>query len=107
MSASVRSRDPGKGTAMRRLALIVSVLCVVVPVAHAVQGRGAAPQTASPHRAVLDKYCVTCHNQRLKTGGLALDVLDLARPGEHADVWEKVVHKIRTGAMPPPGRPRP
>jgi cytochrome c551/c552 len=65
-------------------------------------------QAASPEpRAVFDKYCVTCHNQRLKTAGLALDALDLAQIGERADIWEKVVRKIRTGAMPPVGRPRP
>ena len=92
----------------RRLALIVAGLCAVAPVAGGVQGSGASAQTvATPPRAVLDKYCVTCHNQRMKTGGLALDVLDLAQLSEHADVWEKVVRKIRTGAMPPVGRPRP
>ena len=92
----------------RRLALIVAGLCVVAPAAGGVQGTGASAQTAAaPPRAVLDKYCVTCHNQRTKTAGLALDVLDLAQVSEHADVWEKVVRKIRTGAMPPVGRPRP
>ena len=90
-----------------RLAL-VAVLCVIVPVAHEAQGRSASQQPASPPpRAVFDKYCVTCHNTRLKTAGLALDALDLAQISEHADVWEKVVRKIRSGAMPPVGRPRP
>jgi hypothetical protein len=58
-------------------------------------------------RALLDQYCVTCHNTRLKTANLTLDTLDLAQIGEHAEVWEKVVQKVQTGAMPPPGRPRP
>src|SRR5262245_36932752 len=44
-------------------------------------------------RAALDKYCVTCHNQRLKTAGLMLDTLDVAEIGAHADTWEKVVLK--------------
>jgi hypothetical protein len=56
---------------------------------------------------MLDKYCVTCHNQRLKTAGLMLDALDLGQVSEHAETWEKVVRKLRTGAMPPAGRPRP
>jgi mono/diheme cytochrome c family protein len=56
---------------------------------------------------VFDKYCITCHNQRLKTAGLTLDTTDLAHVGDSPDVWEKVVRKLRTGAMPPPGRPRP
>src|SRR5438132_989632 len=66
-----------------------------------------APQSASADRAVLDTYCVTCHNQKLAVAGLTLDKLDLEKIGENAPVWEKVVHKLRTRAMPPPGRPRP
>ena len=58
-------------------------------------------------RAVLDQYCVTCHNQKLKTAGLMLDKLDLAHVGEHAEQWEKVVRKLRAGMMPPAGLPRP
>ena len=60
-------------------------------------------------RAVLDRYCVTCHNDRLLTGGLSLDAasVDAADPSRDADVWERVIAKLRTGAMPPPGRPRP
>src|SRR5580700_6125671 len=59
------------------------------------------------YRAVLDKYCVTCHNQRLKTGGLTLDNVDLAKVPAQAEVWEKVVRKLRSGTMPPAGLPRP
>ena len=62
---------------------------------------------AAAPRAVLDKYCVSCHNARLKTGGLALDQLDLSRLGEHAEVAEKVALKLRAGLMPPPNAPRP
>ena len=58
-------------------------------------------------RAVLDTYCITCHNQRLRTGGLALDRLDTTNPGANAEVWENVIAKLRTGSMPPAGRPRP
>jgi mono/diheme cytochrome c family protein len=95
---------------MRRAALFAVVCFVVAPTATTgVQQRPSAEVAAgaSSPRAVLDKYCITCHNQRMKTGGLALDTLDLAQPGDHAEVWEKVVRKIRTGAMPPAGRPRP
>jgi hypothetical protein len=63
---------------------------------------------ASPsHREVFDKYCVTCHNQRLKTGGLALDTMDLGKVPAQAEVWEKVIRKLRSGTMPPAGMPRP
>ena len=58
-------------------------------------------------RAVLDKYCITCHNQKLRTAGLALDSLDVTDPIANAEVWEKVIAKLRAGSMPPPGRPRP
>ena len=59
------------------------------------------------YRAVLNKYCVVCHNQRLKTGGLTLDTMDLTQVPAHAEVWEKVIEKLRAHAMPPQGMPRP
>jgi mono/diheme cytochrome c family protein len=62
---------------------------------------------AAAQRAVLDRYCVGCHNARLKTGGLALDQLDVSRLPDHAEVAEKVVLKLRAGMMPPPQSPRP
>ncbi|MCY4028411.1 MAG: DUF1592 domain-containing protein [Acidobacteria bacterium] len=55
----------------------------------------------------IGRYCVTCHNDRLLTAGLSLDGLDLAQVGPHAELWEKVVTKLRTRTMPPVGRPRP
>jgi hypothetical protein len=58
-------------------------------------------------RPVLDKYCVTCHNQRLKAGALLLDTADLAQIPAHPATWEKVVKKLRSGTMPPAGSPRP
>jgi len=62
---------------------------------------------AANSRRVLDRYCVTCHNERLKTADLRLDRLDVATPGADADVWEKVVRKVHTGTMPPPNTPQP
>src|SRR5262249_23584191 len=66
-----------------------------------------APSTLQAARAAFDKYCVTCHNQTLRTGGLELDRLDLTNPSLHAEVWERVIAKLRAGSMPPPGVPRP
>jgi Protein of unknown function (DUF1592)/Protein of unknown function (DUF1588)/Protein of unknown function (DUF1587)/Protein of unknown function (DUF1585)/Protein of unknown function (DUF1595) len=68
--------------------------------------RTAAPPVA-PERALVDKYCVTCHNQRVKTAGLMLDVLDLSDPASGAQTWEKVIRKVRGGLMPPVGMPHP
>src|SRR6476660_1163048 len=63
----------------------------------------AAGSSSAKQRAALDQYCVTCHNSRLKTGGLALDTIDVARIRDHAETWEKVVRKLRAGMMPPAG----
>src|SRR6267154_2177897 len=62
---------------------------------------------ASVNRSLLNSYCVTCHNEKLGTAGLMLDKMDPAAVAQNAPAWEKVVHKLRTGAMPPAGRPRP
>ena len=58
-------------------------------------------------RAILNQYCVGCHNQKLKTAGLTLDMLDVAHVGDNAQTWEKVVRKLRAGMMPPSGVPHP
>jgi hypothetical protein len=63
--------------------------------------------TTSELQKTVSTYCVTCHNDTLKTGGLALDRPELADVAAHADVWEKVIRKVRTGMMPPAGVPRP
>jgi len=57
--------------------------------------------------AVVGKYCVTCHNQKMKTAGLMLDATGITNIGQHAEAWEKVVRKVRAGQMPPPGSPKP
>jgi mono/diheme cytochrome c family protein len=80
--------------------------------AGAAQSTNASAQRATTpdpndHRAVLNRYCVSCHNEKLKTAGLALDKVDVGNVPPGAEVWEKVIRKLRTGAMPPPGRPRP
>ena len=76
-----------------------------VQAAGAQQPSAAAP--AATVRAVVDRYCVTCHNEKLKTAGLTLDTTDVANVPAGAPVWERVVRKLRAGAMPPAGRPRP
>ena len=65
--------------------------------------------TPGSARAVLDQYCVRCHNGKRRTAGLSLDAdtLDVTVPGAHPDIWERVVAKLQAGSMPPPGLPRP
>src|SRR6187549_2759909 len=89
----------------------VAVAWFVLIVSLGIQARPSAqqpaPQSASSHRQTLDRYCVTCHNQRLVTAGLKLDDADIANPVAGAEIWEKVVRKLRTGMMPPPNMPQP
>jgi hypothetical protein len=62
---------------------------------------------SAKHRAILDQYCVNCHNDRLKTANLSLEKLDLATVGDQPELWERVIRKLRAGVMPPPDVRRP
>src|SRR6185503_5438688 len=93
----------------RRRWLLRLTPCCALLLATAVLRAGESPQQVpqptsivSPDRATLDRYCVTCHNSRTRTGGLALDTLDVTRVAADAETWEKVVRKIRGRMMPPP-----
>ena len=101
-------------TRARRLLALTLGFALVIGVAsyHPLQGvtpssQASVPAAPDKHRAVLDRYCVTCHNQRLKMAQLALDGADLPRVAAHPEIWEKVIAKLRAGMMPPAGRPRP
>jgi mono/diheme cytochrome c family protein len=94
----------------RSLARVAAVLLLAVQANVWAQERRLpleAPSQASSHRQFLDRYCTTCHNERLKTGGLSLAQMDLSRLGAQSELWEKVVQKLHTGVMPPPGVPQP
>jgi len=67
----------------------------------------AGPSSVSSQRLFFDRYCVTCHSDRLKTGGLSLTQADPAKPGAQPELWEKVVRKLRTNVMPPPNALQP
>ena len=73
----------------------------------AARAGAAQPAVRPSQRQFLDTYCATCHNDRLRTAGLTLSQLDPFDVGADADLWEKVLHKVRTGQMPPAGRPQP
>ena len=76
---------------------------------HAARAQSLSPVPSHPsaQRAVLDRYCVACHNEQARTAGLALDTMDVEQISEGAPVWEKVLRKLRGRAMPPAGMPRP
>lgn len=88
---------------LRSLALAGLLAAAAIGVVAA--GGQAAPP--SVHRATLDKYCVTCHNARLRTASLLLDQADVDRPETGAAIWEKVLRKLRAREMPPAGAPHP
>ncbi len=80
---------------------LLRVACVVICAAPAF-----AFQT-TPARELVNTYCVTCHNQKLKTANLALDAADADHVANSAEIWEKVIVKLRSRAMPPTGMKRP
>lgn len=89
---------------MRRILLVMSstgMLCAGMGTSLALS------QPSPPTRALLDEYCVTCHSDRLMTGGLTLEHVDMSDPRGNAELLEKVSRKLRDGLMPPEGRPRP
>jgi mono/diheme cytochrome c family protein len=100
-SAKAPAGEPGGGTA-------ATPAVKATPQAPAkTEARAAASVPDVNARAVVDKYCITCHNARLKTAGLLLDELDLTHLGDHAEKGEIIVRKLRAGLMPPSPMPRP
>ena len=97
----------------RRVSRTIARTAATLVVTSSVLASSAFSQTATSEltsparRALLDQYCVTCHNERLRTADLALDTLDVDRVGRAPEVWERVVRKLRAGVMPPLPRPRP
>jgi hypothetical protein len=87
---------------MKKSVLIIGAICCFTASAF----QAPAPAT-TPARQLVTKYCVSCHNQKLKTANLMLDAADSVHPFNSAETWEKVIVKLRSRAMPPPGIPRP
>ena len=99
---------------MRRVCCVIGAcIAILTPARSAIQARslqqpsGSVLPSVSPQRVLLDRYCVSCHNEKVRAANLMLDTIDVADVGAKAQVWEKVIQKVRMGAMPPPGRPRP
>jgi mono/diheme cytochrome c family protein len=101
---------------MRRARLAMTVGCAALVWASGVSpmaanrrspAAGGADNTGIEYRSVVNTYCVTCHSQRLKTAGLVLEGLDVTNVAGAGEVWERVLQKLRSRAMPPPGSRRP
>ncbi len=92
-----------------RIGLLVLAAPLLVSAQAGIFAQGEAAAKASEpkgsplqsQRQFLDRYCATCHNDRLKTGGLSLDQVDVSRPEAQPELWETVVRKLHTGVMPP------
>src|SRR5690348_7504755 len=95
------------------VATVAVLLYLGVAYDSAMEGRGQVGQapapaaSASPQRALVDQYCMGCHSDRVRSGGLALSTLNLDAVGQNAEVAEKVIRKLRGGLMPPAGARRP
>jgi hypothetical protein len=86
--------------------LPVIVASMLAPVRLSAQSLDDSDRSAAG-RVLLGKYCVSCHNEKRRVADLTLESADPSQPLAHPDVWEKVVRKLRSGAMPPAGMPRP
>ena len=84
-----------------------SLLAQNAPAVSSTASARAPDASGATVREAFNRYCVGCHNERLKTAGLAIDALDPARIGEHAEVWEKIVRRLRSESMPPVSARRP
>src|SRR5947209_3624030 len=89
-----------------------ATVAVLITLGAAADSRPTAAQDPAaaavpPQAALINQYCLTCHSDRLKSGGLALSTLHLDAPAQSAEVAEKVIRKLRGGLMPPPGARRP
>jgi len=89
--------------------VIATVLATLLFDSAGASQRSASPQAAptTTHAALVETYCVGCHNDRARTGGLSLQAADLKNVPSGAETWEKVIRKVRAGMMPPPGTKRP
>ena len=104
------------GQTKRKSGLLGLVLVALAGIAVLLQATGIVdlryPVSREPREwtltaGTLNEFCVDCHDPVLQSGGLVLKPAALADVGEHAEIWEKVVHKLRLGTMPPVDEPRP
>src|SRR3954468_18904840 len=89
------------------LATCTSICIVFAGVSRGLNATDAPDASIRELRPTLTQYCITCHSDRLKTAGLSLESALIGDVAEHAEIFENVLQKLRSGAMPPAGRPRP
>src|SRR5690349_23158176 len=97
---------PGRSVPLPAAGLAVMAALIAFSSAPA-QAPASSTQSSPTGQALVNKYCVMCHNQKAKVAGVVLEGIDFSHPGEHAAILEKALRKVRTGEMPPPGLPHP
>src|SRR5262245_34932700 len=93
---------------VKALTLVIGaalLVCFLQPVR--AQQRASSEAAAAEPAKIIQTYCVTCHNDKARTGGLTLEHADLTDIPKGAETWEKLIRKVRVGMMPPVGQPRP
>src|SRR5579864_3301070 len=95
-------------TALQGRILIIALMAVTTIPTASPQSPSVLPGSwLGREQALVNQYCLGCHSTKLKTGGIALEGLDINHLSDQADVWERVLRKVRSGEMPPRGLPRP
>src|SRR5689334_12377200 len=92
--------------AVRVFLILVSAILIINQRSDRTVVASQALSSVEPQQAFKDRYCVSCHNDKLKSGGFSWSQLDFAHPEQNAELAEKVVRKVRAGMMPPAGAPR-
>ena len=102
-----RRPSPNSNSGIEHMPRVFAVVSLVGIMSAGVSELLAVGQTPPSTHALVDEYCITCHSDRLMTGGLTLEQLDVDDVHANVEILEKVVRKLRDGLMPPEGRPRP
>jgi mono/diheme cytochrome c family protein len=97
----------GFAMGLKRRGIISLGAGIVVLFVAAGLGRTQAPTSRQTAENAIDEYCSDCHNAQAKTAGIVLDPTTLTQPGDHAELWERVIRQLRAKSMPPVGNPRP
>jgi len=98
---------PGSAGRGALVVAVTALLCAASPQAGSVPRKVPRGSAAGPQAALVDDYCLSCHDRDHEKGGLVLETIAGEDIGQHADVWEKVVRKLRARLMPPVGKDRP
>ena len=101
--------DVKEGEAKPSLGCVLTLISLLLagPASAQRQASDSSTGGAPPQSAIVNQFCIGCHNRKVSTAGVSFEGLDPAQAGDHAGIWERALRKVRSGQMPPPGLPRP